>query len=84
MQMKYIRYKNLGVILFESHIEHETMHQRLGNELNELDELLSAGYVSAWGVDDKLEVQASEGSTTLNVNSLPDDADLIKRRLKLY
>jgi len=80
-QMKYIRYEDLGVVLFESHISHKNMHEVVSSPM---DKLMSAGTTAFWALGDDLEVQASGGSTTLNVPSLKDDADLIKRRLSLY
>jgi hypothetical protein len=80
--MKYIRYENLGVVIFENHNRHKDMNERIQSEM--ADKVISAGTVAAWAVGDDLEVQASEGSLSLEVGSRDDDADLIKRRLKLY
>ncbi len=81
-QMKYLRYEEAGIILFEEHISHKTMHEIFSSPI---DKLISAGTTAFWAVDDELEVQAGGGSVTLKIfESLPDDADLIKRRLQLY
>lgn len=60
------------------------MNDILLDKLNMNDELISAGFFALWAIDDDLEVQASEGSASLGVSSHKDDADYIKRRLKLY
>ncbi len=81
-RMKYLRYKEAGIVIFEEHISHKTMHELLSSPM---DELLSAGSTAMWATDDELQVQASGGSITLNIlASLPDDAEMIERRLKLY
>ena len=81
MRMKYIRYESMGVVLFEGHIEHKTMNQLI-NVTGE--PVISAGFVSVHAVDDTLEVIASGDSVSLDAKSRPDDADLIKRRIRLY
>lgn len=79
--MKYLRYEGKGVVLFETNINHAEMHKLIQNPN---DKLMSAGTVALWVVNNELEVQAGNGSITLNISSLDDDAELIKRRLKLY
>jgi len=80
-QMKYLRYEEAGIVLFEPHISHKVMHEVFNSSM---DTLLSAGTTTVWAVDDELQVRASGGSITLNINSLPDDDEMIKRRLCLY
>ena len=81
-QMKYLRYAQTGIFLFEEWIDHKTMHDIFNNPT---DKLISAGKTAFWAVDDELQVKAGGGSVTLKIfESLPDDADLIKRRLQLY
>lgn len=77
--MKYINLKNAGYVIFEELTSHKDMAAKFPR-----DEVVSAGFVAMWATDDEMQVKASDGSETLKVNSLEDDADKIKRRIKLY
>jgi|GEM_PF-4506939 len=79
--MKYLRYEDKGVVLFEQSIDHAAMHKLVQTRG---DKLISAGTVALWAVNDELQINAGNGSVSLNVSSRDDDADLIKRRLQLY
>jgi hypothetical protein len=81
-KMKYLRYAICGIILFEEQLSHKVVHKIFNSPI---DKLISAGTTSFWAIDDELQVQAGGGSASLNLlESLPDDADFIKRRLKLF
>lgn len=66
--MKYIRFQNLGMVVFEDSISHIDMKCRLG------DRALSAGFFTC-------EAPVCSGmSGTLNLESRSEDADRLKTR----
>lgn len=79
MRMKYINLKLAGYVIFEELTSHKDMAAKFPR-----DEVISAGFVAMWATDDEMQVQASDGSQTLKVNSLDNDAEHIKRRICLY
>ncbi len=64
--MKYINFKNLGVVIFENSISHIEMKCKLG------DRAISAGFVT---VDSPV---CSGMSATLQLESRSEDADRIR------
>lgn len=79
MALKYLRYDS-DIFLFDIVTSHTSMHEAVGFGRTPT----SAGTCAVWPVNDEMEVSADGGSVTLNVKSLPDDAELIRRRLQLY
>ena len=64
--MKYIRFEDMGIIIFGSHIPHTTMKQLIN------DEVVSAGFVSlsdknasCYGESVGLDVKSDEQDTKL-------------------
>ncbi len=64
--MKYINFKNLGIVIFEDSITHIEMKRQLG------DRAISAGFVT---VDSPV---CSGRSGTLQLESRSEDADRIR------
>lgn len=70
--MKYIKFKEVGFVLFERHISHCRLADKVGADVE------SAGFVEM----DELNPPMCYGeSTTLNVKSDPKDTELLRRRL---
>ena len=77
MQMKYIRFKYAGFVVFEETQTHKSIAKRFPT-----DEIESAGFVS--GTFDKEYLGCHGESTTLNVSSKPNDSEWLYRRLSVY
>jgi hypothetical protein len=79
-KLKYIRFETRladSVFLFPNWENHANVAQRLGYQP------VSAGFVSIWVDEDhNLQVQTHGRSESLNMESDPQDADLIHAMLK--
>ena len=74
--MKYIRHKKFGFILFEPSVGHDAVARRLGGP----DDILSAGFVFA----PKLDLKCLGYSSSLNVGAASDDASDLRSRMSTY
>lgn len=74
--MKYIRHKKLGFILFEPSVGHDAVARSLGG----LDEVVSAGFVFA----PKIDLKCLGHSSSLNLSAAPDDASDLRSRMSAY
>ena len=75
-KMKYVVIESLGIlkpVIFDTLLEHK-MFQNY--------KVKSAGFVSFWiDEDGEMQVNVWGSSTTLDMISVPDDADVIKKSL---
>lgn len=74
--MKYIRHKKLGFVLFEPSLMHDEVARRLGGA----EEILSAGFVFAPSND----LKCLGHSSSLNCSAAPDDASDLRARMTAY
>jgi hypothetical protein len=76
--MKYIKFKNIGFVVFEETQSHAGVARSL------CDEVESAGYVRAAEWCDKGRVCCSGASITLNKQSSPTDTHLLRATLERH
>jgi hypothetical protein len=79
-KLKYINFENLGIIIFEEHVEHAILASKMG------DKPISAGFVSLPDKDECGNKASCYGeSVSLNIKSRPlEDTNLLQRRLNPY
>jgi hypothetical protein len=76
--MKYINFEDLGIVIFEPHIDHDDMQRTIDRPA------LSAGFVSVGDFDDGDKVKCYGRSSTLNLASDPvGDTAILRRRFNL-
>ena len=75
-KMKYINFEKSGIIIFASHIPHVVIAQKFPNE-----KPISAGF---FRVSDSGDIVCYGESIGLNLESDPEDIEIIKRYLRGY
>jgi hypothetical protein len=73
--MKYIRFKRLGMVLFEETKSHQDFAELLQ------DEPISAGFVRTTSYIEEGRPVCSGDSYTLKIATLPEDTQLLRNRL---
>jgi hypothetical protein len=78
-KMKYIRFRDLGVVIFDQKEDHKKVADKLN--LAQRDKALSAGFVFILVLNSGVTVEAKGESVTLGISSMDGDAEHIRRRL---
>lgn len=78
-KMKYIRFEEMGIVIFESHIPHDVMARRLQ------EKPISAGFVN-FPESDKYGTKATcyDESVSLNLKSTEADTNRLQRLINPY
>lgn len=77
--MKYLRFRKLGVVIFEEVNGHDEMAKLLTRGH---DEVISAGFVNADDWADNGKVCVGGSSSSLEISSLPEDEIRVRTCLK--
>lgn len=78
-RLKYVNFEHVGIVIFEEHVDHGEMAQRIGAKP------VSAGFVSLPLVDsDGNEAACFGESVSLGLASMEADTALLRRRLNPY
>lgn len=78
-KMKYINFKNIGLVIFETTVTHSDMKNMIGMEP------ISAGFCSMPNKDEcGNEARCFGESVSLKLSSTPEDTETLKRRLNPY
>lgn len=77
--MKYIRHTDLGMVIFEPHIEHLQMALKLPGPIQE--KITGAGFVNVFNSD---LIGCSGESVSLRIKSTPSDNEHIKHLFRGY
>jgi len=79
-QMKYIRLRDEGFVIFEQHIQHSDMLEMLAKTRADVR---SAGFVSGF-FEEGYEPKCNGESVSLGISSRADDSDALNRRMNGY
>ena len=77
--MKYVRFKHLGIVMFNETQDHKQMAERLGSAH---DPVISAGFVKADDYCDDGKVCVQGRSFSLDIGPLEEDETMLRIMLK--
>lgn len=78
-KMKYINFENIGLVIFETNVNHDSMRQLVGHNA------ISAGFCSFPNKDENgNEARCYGRSTTLRLDSAPEDTQRLQQILNPY